>query len=85
MTTPQDPIDPWERGDPDSPLTGHEEQEVSAVLADALGQGPVAPPAEVVSRLDDVLAGLVAAYGRAVAAGHGEEDMAAVYRAFPPG
>lgn len=38
-----------------------------------------------VSVADDVLAGLVAAYGRAVAAGHGEEDMAAVYRAFPPG
>ncbi len=34
---------------------------------------------------DDVLAGLVAAYGRAVAAGHGEEDMAAVYLAFPSG
>jgi 3-hydroxyisobutyrate dehydrogenase len=38
-----------------------------------------------VSVADDVLAGLVAVYGRAVAAGHGEEDMAAVYRAFPPG
>jgi 3-hydroxyisobutyrate dehydrogenase len=37
-----------------------------------------------VSVADDVLAGLVAAYGRAVGAGHGEEDMAAVYRAFPP-
>ena len=34
---------------------------------------------------DDVLAGLVAAYGRAVAAGHGAEDMSAVYLAFPPG
>ena len=34
---------------------------------------------------DDVLAGLVAVYGRAVGAGHGEEDMSAVYRAFPPG
>jgi 3-hydroxyisobutyrate dehydrogenase len=38
-----------------------------------------------VSVADDVLAGLVAAYGRAVGAGHGEEDMAAVYWAFPPG
>ena len=34
---------------------------------------------------DDVLAGLVAVYGKAVAAGHGEEDMSAVYLAFPPG
>ena len=34
---------------------------------------------------DDVLAGLVAAYRRAVAAGHGGEDMSAVYLAFPPG
>jgi 3-hydroxyisobutyrate dehydrogenase len=33
---------------------------------------------------DDVLAGLVAVYGRAVEAGHGEKDMAAVYLAFPP-
>ena len=41
--------------------------------------------ARAVSVADDVLAGLVAAYGRAVAAGHGEQDMAAVYRAFPPG
>ena len=38
-----------------------------------------------VSVADDVLAGLVAVYGRAVEAGHGEEDMSAVYRAFPPG
>jgi 3-hydroxyisobutyrate dehydrogenase len=38
-----------------------------------------------VSVADDVLAGLVSVYGRAVAAGHGEEDMAAVYLAFPPG
>ena len=38
-----------------------------------------------VSVADDVLAGLVAVYGRAVGAGHGEEDMSAVYRAFPPG
>jgi 3-hydroxyisobutyrate dehydrogenase len=41
--------------------------------------------ARSVSVTDDVLAGLVAVYGKAVAAGHGEEDMAAVYRAFPPG
>ena len=41
--------------------------------------------ARSVSVADDVLAGLVAAYGRAVTAGHGEEDMAAVYLAFPPG
>jgi 3-hydroxyisobutyrate dehydrogenase len=34
---------------------------------------------------DDVLAGLVAVYRKAVDAGHGEEDMAAVYLAFPPG
>jgi 3-hydroxyisobutyrate dehydrogenase len=33
---------------------------------------------------DDVLAGLVAVYRKAVEAGHGEEDMAAVYLAFPP-
>jgi 3-hydroxyisobutyrate dehydrogenase len=33
---------------------------------------------------DDVLAGLVAVYARAVGAGHGEEDMAAVYWAFRP-
>jgi 3-hydroxyisobutyrate dehydrogenase len=33
---------------------------------------------------DDVLAGLVAVYGRAVEAGHGDEDMSAVYLAFPP-
>jgi 3-hydroxyisobutyrate dehydrogenase len=38
-----------------------------------------------VSVADDVLAGLVTAYARAVGAGHGEEDMAAVYLAFPPG
>ena len=41
--------------------------------------------ARSVSVADDVLAGLVAAYGRAVEAGHGDEDMAAVYLAFPPG
>jgi 3-hydroxyisobutyrate dehydrogenase len=41
--------------------------------------------ARSVSVADDVLAALVAVYGRAVGAGHGEEDMAAVYRAFPPG
>jgi 3-hydroxyisobutyrate dehydrogenase len=41
--------------------------------------------ARSVSVADDVLAGLVAAYGRAVGAGHGDEDMAAVYLAFPPG
>ena len=41
--------------------------------------------ARSVSVADDVLAGLVATYGRAVAAGHGEEDMAAVYLAFPSG
>jgi len=40
--------------------------------------------ARSVSVADDVLAGLVAVYARAVAAGHGEEDMAAVYLAFPP-
>lgn len=34
---------------------------------------------------DDVLAGLRAVYRRAVDAGHGEEDMSAVYTAFPPG
>jgi 3-hydroxyisobutyrate dehydrogenase len=34
---------------------------------------------------DDVFAALVAVYGRAVGAGHGEEDMSAVYLAFPPG
>jgi 3-hydroxyisobutyrate dehydrogenase len=33
---------------------------------------------------DDVLAGLATAYRRAVDAGHGAEDMAAVYHAFPP-
>jgi 3-hydroxyisobutyrate dehydrogenase len=33
---------------------------------------------------DDVLAGLAAVYRRAVEAGHGEKDMAAVYLAFPP-
>jgi len=33
---------------------------------------------------DDVLAGLATAYRRAVEAGHGAEDMSAVYRAFPP-
>jgi len=33
---------------------------------------------------DDVLAGLEAVYRRAVEAGHGEQDMAAVYLAFPP-
>jgi 3-hydroxyisobutyrate dehydrogenase len=41
--------------------------------------------ARSVSVADDVLAGLVATYGRAVEAGHGDEDMAAVYLAFPPG
>jgi len=41
--------------------------------------------ARSVSVADDVLAGLVAVYGKAVAAGHGEEDMSAVYLAFPPG
>ena len=34
---------------------------------------------------DDVLAGLRAVYRRASDAGHGGEDMAAVYTAFPPG
>ena len=34
---------------------------------------------------DDVLAGLRAVYRRAVDAGHGEQDMSAVYTAFPPG
>ena len=38
-----------------------------------------------VSVADDVLAGLAAVYARAVDAGHGDEDMAAVYLAFPPG
>jgi 3-hydroxyisobutyrate dehydrogenase len=38
-----------------------------------------------VSVADDVLAGLVAVYAKAVGAGHGDEDMAAVYLAFPPG
>jgi 3-hydroxyisobutyrate dehydrogenase len=33
---------------------------------------------------DDVLAGLATAYRRASEAGHGEEDMGAVYHAFPP-
>jgi 3-hydroxyisobutyrate dehydrogenase len=33
---------------------------------------------------DDVLAGLTTAYRRASEAGHGEEDMGAVYYAFPP-
>jgi 3-hydroxyisobutyrate dehydrogenase len=33
---------------------------------------------------DDVLAGLATAYRRASQAGHGEEDMGAVYYAFPP-
>ena len=41
--------------------------------------------ARTASVADDVLAGLVAVYGKAVAAGHGEEDMSAVYLAFPPG
>jgi 3-hydroxyisobutyrate dehydrogenase len=41
--------------------------------------------ARSVSVADDVLAGLIAAYGRAVGAGHGAADMAAVYWAFPPG
>ena len=41
--------------------------------------------ARSVSVADDVLAGLVAAYGRAVTAGHGEQDMAAVYLASPSG
>jgi 3-hydroxyisobutyrate dehydrogenase len=41
--------------------------------------------ARSVAVCDDVLVGLVAAYGRAVAAGHGGEDMSAVYLAFPPG
>jgi 3-hydroxyisobutyrate dehydrogenase len=34
---------------------------------------------------DDLLAGLLAVYGKAVDAGHGDEDMSAVYLAFPPG
>jgi 3-hydroxyisobutyrate dehydrogenase len=33
---------------------------------------------------DDVLAGLATAYRRASDAGHGEQDMGAVYYAFPP-
>jgi 3-hydroxyisobutyrate dehydrogenase len=33
---------------------------------------------------DDVLAGLATAYRRAAEAGHGEQDMGAVYYAFPP-
>jgi 3-hydroxyisobutyrate dehydrogenase len=33
---------------------------------------------------DDVLTGLATAYRRAVDAGHGEEDLGAVYPAFPP-
>jgi 3-hydroxyisobutyrate dehydrogenase len=41
--------------------------------------------ARTASVADDVLAGLASVYGRAVDAGHGEEDMSAVYLAFPPG
>jgi 3-hydroxyisobutyrate dehydrogenase len=33
---------------------------------------------------DDLLSALAAVYARAVEAGHGDEDMAAVYLAFPP-
>jgi hypothetical protein len=49
-----------EPADGAEPLTAAEEQEVSALLADALGRGPVPPPPSVTTRLDDVLAGLVA-------------------------
>ncbi|HST67864.1 MAG TPA: NAD(P)-dependent oxidoreductase, partial [Mycobacteriales bacterium] len=48
-------------------------KDVELILAAARGAGVG----------DDVLAGLAAAYRRA-AADHGEEDMAAVYYAFPP-
>ncbi len=41
--------------------------------------------ARAASVADDLLTGLVAVYGKAVEAGHGEEDMSAVYLAFPPG
>jgi hypothetical protein len=49
-----------EPADPGEPLTAAEEQELSALLADALGRGPVPPPPSVTARLDDVLAGLTA-------------------------
>ena len=54
MTAPYDPSDP---GDP--VLSEEEEREVTALLADSQGRGPLATPPEVVARLDDVLAGLV--------------------------
>lgn len=49
-------------------------KDVELILAAARGAGVA----------DDVLAGLAAAYRRASQAGYGDEDMAAVYRAFPP-
>ena len=48
-------------------------KDVELILAAARGAGVG----------DDVLAGLTAAYRRASDAGHGDEDMAAVYYAFP--
>jgi len=59
VTRPQHVTDPGDPDDP-SPLSEQEEQQVAALLRDALGRGPVAAPADVVSRLDDVLSGLVA-------------------------
>ncbi len=49
-------------------------KDVELILAAARGAGVG----------DDVLAGLTTAYRRAAEAGHGDEDMAAVYYAFPP-
>jgi hypothetical protein len=52
VTTPHDPRDPV--------LTEEEEREVAALLADVERDTAATTPPEVVSRLDDVLAGLVA-------------------------
>lgn len=64
MTTPHDSA---AAGDPaelqaidETSLTEAEERALVWVLVDAVGQDPVATPPEVVDRLDDVLAGLVA-------------------------
>jgi hypothetical protein len=67
---PADPSDPRDPGETAAPLTADEEREVAALLADAVGRGPVPTPPDVAARLDDVLAGLVAE--RTAAAAHPE-------------
>ncbi|CAA9345592.1 MAG: hypothetical protein AVDCRST_MAG36-1623 [uncultured Nocardioidaceae bacterium] len=59
--TRHEPPDPLAAVDPADPvLSEEEEREVTALLLQAAGTGPVPTPSAVTARLDDVLAGLVA-------------------------